>query len=390
MFLLFLKPGFSVAAEVTATINGRFLTVNVSATCSCLPSDGYGTYGYWFVTTEDSDWSFDGIRFSSPGTSLNYTGETDLCGYWWLSGETEVAACAVISGGVWCRNRTCGYQEPPEGGYCKRFDDVWACSELLPFDYHYCEVPCVDNDGDGYIACRDDCNDSDAAIYPNAQEVCNGADNNCDGQIDEGVLNTYYQDADGDGFGNPAVTSQSCTAPPGYVADNTDCNDNDPLVYPENGVCCPVPHLTPLTDPLAIRMEGGDKVIFDGLTTEMLQAWGCFDNKVFNAGGQLIPNSAYRPPQYQQHLREVWDRYRDLMKYPGSECNALRNQITADFNSHQPMTKRPGQKSRHSEGIAIDATITPPVQDVDTLADNCDLYRPLLFMGEPWHFELRR
>jgi trimeric autotransporter adhesin len=38
---------------------------------------------------------------------------------------------------------------------------------------------------------------------------------------------TYYQDFDGDGFGNPAVTQLSCTgAPVGYVADNTDCNDN--------------------------------------------------------------------------------------------------------------------------------------------------------------------
>lgn len=39
---------------------------------------------------------------------------------------------------------------------------------------------------------------------------------------------TYYEDADGDGFGNPAVTSISCSgAPAGFVADNTDCDDTD-------------------------------------------------------------------------------------------------------------------------------------------------------------------
>ncbi|OGS78240.1 MAG: hypothetical protein A3D31_14840 [Candidatus Fluviicola riflensis] len=40
-------------------------------------------------------------------------------------------------------------------------------------------------------------------------------------------LQTYYADADNDGFGNPAVDSMDCAAPAGYVTDNTDCNDND-------------------------------------------------------------------------------------------------------------------------------------------------------------------
>lgn len=45
---------------------------------------------------------------------------------------------------------------------------------------------------------------------------------------------TYYQDLDGDGFGNPAITSVSCsgTAPVGYVTDSGDTNDGNPNVYP--------------------------------------------------------------------------------------------------------------------------------------------------------------
>lgn len=43
---------------------------------------------------------------------------------------------------------------------------------------------------------------------------------------------TYYQDSDGDGFGNSAVSVTDCTAPNGYVPDNTDCDDTDAGEFP--------------------------------------------------------------------------------------------------------------------------------------------------------------
>jgi parallel beta-helix repeat protein len=78
----------------------------------------------------------------------------------------------------------------------------------------------------------DDCDDTNAAVNPGATEICNGIDDNCDGQIDEGVKTTFYRDADGDGYGNPADTTEACTAPTGYVSDNTDCDDGNADVNP--------------------------------------------------------------------------------------------------------------------------------------------------------------
>ncbi|MCG7850124.1 MAG: DUF1566 domain-containing protein, partial [ANME-2 cluster archaeon] len=87
---------------------------------------------------------------------------------------------------------------------------------------------CIDKDNDGYDSCNE-CDDDNADIHPDADEICDGVDNDCDGEIDEGL---FYPDKDKDGYGDILDVGQSCPVPEGYVSDNTDCNDNDSTINP--------------------------------------------------------------------------------------------------------------------------------------------------------------
>jgi len=99
----------------------------------------------------------------------------------------------------------------------------------------------TDLDGDGYAADAD-CNDNDANIHPDAEEVCDGVDNNCDEVIDDTTSGggTFYADVDGDNYGDPTQSQVACTAPSGFVSDNTDCKDDDSAINPgAQEVCDP-------------------------------------------------------------------------------------------------------------------------------------------------------
>ncbi len=113
----------------------------------------------------------------------------------------------------------------------------------------------ADQDGDTYgnpdmstLACEprngavdnpDDCNDNAAVINPAAIEICNSEDDNCDGLIDEDdptidplLLSPFWDDLDGDGYGDWPTSSDHCFQPPDTATNGDDCDDNDPTLGP--------------------------------------------------------------------------------------------------------------------------------------------------------------
>ncbi len=92
-----------------------------------------------------------------------------------------VAACAGD-----CDDGRAG-AHPGAAEACNGLDD--DCDGQTPADE-------ADADGDGHRACAGDCDDADPAVNPDAAETCNGIDDNCDGATDEGCTCTDGQTRD--------------------------------------------------------------------------------------------------------------------------------------------------------------------------------------------------
>jgi len=107
-----------------------------------------------------------------------------------------------------------------------------------------------DRDGDGFgdaqsashLACAagpaestvgGDCADADEAVHPDATETCDGIDEDCDGEVDEGLPRPiWYPDRDRDGYGRPGDAVRSCVRPDGHVGNALDCDDRRQTVFP--------------------------------------------------------------------------------------------------------------------------------------------------------------
>ena len=86
---------------------------------------------------------------------------------------------------------------------------------------------------DDYVGNMDDCDDSNSDINPQTIKLCDGVDQNCNIIADELIQVSFYQDLDGDGFGDPEEEEIGCILDEGFVENNQDCNDNNEFIHPE-------------------------------------------------------------------------------------------------------------------------------------------------------------
>jgi RHS repeat-associated protein len=138
-------------------------------------------------------------------------------------------------------------------------------------------VQADDNDNDGYTVSGGDCDDNDPSVNPGAKEICNGIDDNCNGQVDEGVLNICG----------------TCGPVPGEVCDGID-NDCDGSTDEDlgqttcgTGVCThTIDNCTGGVTQICNPLDGAGLEVCDGLDND---CDGQIDEGVLNACGTCGP-----------------------------------------------------------------------------------------------------
>ncbi len=94
--------------------------------------------------------------------------------------------------------------------------------------------------GAAWVEVDGDCDDASSGANPGATEICDprDTDEDCDGAADDddddtSGWQTWYADADGDGYGDADTTSAACDASSGWVSNAEDCDDSDTSVSPD-------------------------------------------------------------------------------------------------------------------------------------------------------------
>ena len=214
--------------------------------------DGYGDPNSSTEACEANEGYADNDEDCDDTSADAFPGGTEVCDH--LDNDCNGQTDEGVTSTFYVDADGDGYGDPtltaedcsPTSGFSDNTED---CDDAAPGTYPGAaelesETDCMaDEDGDGYgddspssplVVAGTDCDDTVSTTSPDGEEVCDNVDNDCNLAVDDEPSDGYvvYPDSDGDGYGNQADRQNLCTVPSGYVFDFTDCDDDDPLIFP--------------------------------------------------------------------------------------------------------------------------------------------------------------
>lgn len=140
---------------------------------------------------------------------------------------------------------------------------------------------------------------------------------------------------------------------------------------------CPVAPLGPILDSAAMDHEAGRYATgpdMINVNERVRSGTACIIHAAAALGASAEPTSGFRPPAYQTHLRELWDKWHQLRSNSDESCRETKQQVAAEWVKHQ-LIRRPVSSSAHSTGNAVDIRGVPP-EAADAIAAQCGMFRP--------------
>ncbi|MBW2409272.1 MAG: putative metal-binding motif-containing protein [Deltaproteobacteria bacterium] len=197
-------------------------------TASCTRPAGYYASSELISTTGDCN---DGAASINPGASEVCNGLDENCNDQIDEGVQNTYYADDDEDGCGNPNSSTQACTTPAGFVTNHTD----CDDNDPLE-HPNQTWYKDADADGY---SDGGTNTTSCTRPGGyyigSELTETSGDCDDGDSDEFPNQIWYQDIDGDGYGNRVNSAQSCTRPDGYVADNTDCDDSNGAIYPGKG-----------------------------------------------------------------------------------------------------------------------------------------------------------
>jgi hypothetical protein len=165
--------------------------------CTCLPSGSYDAENFGDCNDADEE--------IFPGKTESCDGKDNNCNN--LLDEADSEGCTLY------------YHDLDKDGWGNNAETKCLCS---PKDFYTAKN-------------GSDCDDTNPNVNTGKAEICNGWDDDCNGVIDDGTADceTYFFDADLDGYGDTGNSQCLCEAGQGYTTMLPgDCDDNNQSVHP--------------------------------------------------------------------------------------------------------------------------------------------------------------